>query len=640
MENGLSSLFDVAASLFLFALATQCALGWIFALLFLSFLRAAGAPHYFRTWTLAWFARAIALTVILLRFSVPLLSGSDPQILNGTLQSEGLYALYQGAKLLAIWWLFEGVLAFAGRPPTARVRFLVPLLLVLGAVASTMLVQDVEQLLLVQSPLVIGTSLWGALALVRLPRARQCAGTRITTAALLTQAVLWVLYAVAFADSNHGPWPLVRTPWTILAAHNSYFDLAVDVLVAAGLTVLLLQDTHRRQLEAEAERARLQAELLRGERLRSLGTLVSGVAHELNNPLTSILGYAEVLATADGEREHSRAAAVIREQALRCRRIVRGLAAFGGRGSDVLERLDFRALLERVVRGFELQLDQGGVRVVIEAPEAAPHLLGDRFALEQVVTNLLANAVQASPTGGRVTLALTSTAETLELRVEDEGPGFSEDVLPYVFDPFFTTNAPGRGTGLGLAIVHGVVHAHEGTVRAENRGTRGARLIVRLPVRLPPATTPMPAEALPTRELEPKPRPAPVARALELLVIEDEEQLCEMFASLGRRRGWLVTSATSGAGGLARLEAERERFDVVLCDLRMAAPDGIEVHDRLLREDPALLERFLFLTGDLGSEEVADFARRCTRPIVRKPFDLGALCAAIEELGTARLVTR
>lgn len=638
MENGLSSLLDVAASLFLFALATQCVLGWIFALLFLSFLRASGERHDFRTWTLAWFARAFALSVILVRFSVPLLRGSDPQILNGTLQSEGLYALYQGAKVLAIWWLFEGVLAFAGRPPPARVRRLLPLFLALVAVASTALLENVEELLLVQSPLVIGTSLWGALVLVRLPRARRCAGTRITSAALLAQAGLWVLYTIAFADRNHGPWPLVRTPWTILAAHNSYFDLAVDVLVAAGLTVLLLQDTHRRQLEAEAERARLQAELLRGERLRSLGTLVSGVAHELNNPLTSILGYAEVLAAPGGEREHSRAAVVIREQALRCRRIVRGLAAFGGRGSDVLERLDFRALLERVVRGFELQLDQGGVRVVIEAPDAAPGLLGDRFALEQVVTNLLANAVQASPADGRVTLALTSTVEALELRVEDEGPGFSEDVLPHVFDPFFTTSAPGRGTGLGLAIVHGVVQAHDGTVQAENREAGGARLIVRLPVRQPRAPAPTPAE-LPTREIEPRPRPTPLARELELLVIEDEEQLCEMFVSLGRRRGWLVTSATNGAEGLARLQAGRARYDVVLCDLRMAAPDGIEIHDRLLREDPGLLERFLFLTGDLGSEEVAAFARRCTRPIVRKPFDLAALCAAIEELGTARFVS-
>ncbi len=638
MENGWNSLLDVASALFLFALATQCALAWIFASLFLSFLRFSGKPRYLRAWTLSWIARAVALTVILVRFSVPLLRGSDPQILNGSLSSDVLYALYQGAKLLSIWWLLESVLDFAGHALSERIRRVLPLSLLLVAAASVALLDDVEGLLLVQSPFVIGTSLWGALLLSRLPRARRCAGTRITSVALLAQAVLWALYSVVFVDRSHGPWPLDRSFWSVLAAHNSYFDLVVDVLVAAGLVVLLLQDAHRRQLEAESERARLHEELLRGERLRSLGTLVSGVAHELNNPLTSILGYAEVLATAGVEPEHSRSVDVIREQALRCRRIVRGLAAFGGKGGEVLERIDFRALLARVVRGFEPELDQRGVRVVIEGSKPVPEVLGDRFALEQVVTNLLANALQASPADGRVTLVLTGTTDALELCVEDEGPGIPADILPHVFDPFFSTRVSGQGMGLGLAIVHGVVRAHDGTVRAENRLPHGARLIVSLPVRSPAAAARREAQGLPTRELEPKPRPGPAVRALELLVIEDEQHLCEMLVSLGRRQGWQVTSASNGAEGLAHLGAGRARFDVVLCDLRMAPPSGIEIHDRLLREDPELLERFLFVTGDLGSEEGAAFAKRCVRPIVRKPFDLATLSAAIAERGAARAI--
>lgn len=626
-----------AALLFLFALGTQCALAWIFALLFLAFLRTAGEPPYLRSWTWAWFARALGLSAILVRFTL-LLARGESQILSGTFQSAVLYSLYQGAKVLTIWWLLEGVLAFAERAVSPKTRRWIPWFLLLAALASVQLSDNVEDLLLVQCPLVIGASLVAALVLFRLVPERRSAGTRLTGAALLAQATLWVLYSITFLDRNRGPWPLERTPWTLLAAHNSYFDLAVDVMVASGLVVLLLQDVHRRQLEAESERSRMQAELARSERLRSLGTLVSGVAHELNNPLTAILGFAEALVGPESESERARYANIIREQALRCRRIVRGLATFSGKESEVFEHIAFHALLVRVTRGFEFELGRRNVRVEIQAPDSLPELVGDRFALEQLAANLLANAAQASPAGGSVTLALRFDQGALELRVEDEGPGIPSDVLAHIFDPFFTTRVPGEGMGLGLAVVHGIVRAHDGTIRAENRDPRGARLVVTLPVRSRRRSSEALGDDLVTHEIPPYPRrvASGTEAPLELLVIEDEVLLCEMLASFGARRGWRVALATSGSVGLARLRAEGQRFDVVLCDLRMATPSGIEIHDRLAVEDPQLLRRFLFITGDLGSEEVAEFARRASRPILRKPFRNEELALRVEELAVAR----
>jgi CheY-like chemotaxis protein/anti-sigma regulatory factor (Ser/Thr protein kinase) len=327
----------------------------------------------------------------------------------------------------------------------------------------------------------------------------------------------------------------------------------------------------------------------------------------------------------------------VREQALRCRHIVRGLANFGGHDSEVREPLDLHALCERVVRGFSLE--PGAARIEIDAPADLPELLANRFALEQVVANLLSNALQASPANGLVRLALRSTPDALVLAVEDEGPGIPEAIRAHVFDPFFSTRTREHGMGLGLAIVHGVVQAHGGSVRAENRVPRGARLVVTLPLRPTPAKPP--AAPLAEHVLEPRPRPpmdAGAPRPLELLVIEDEPRLCELFRSLGTIRGWRVVSAGSGADGLARLTAERARFDVILCDLRMPGPSGIEIHDRLRAEDPELLERFLFVTGDLGSDETALFARRCTRPIVRKPFEFSELGVEIETLAGARRI--
>lgn len=624
MEHDWSSLFGAAASLFLFALATQCVLAWLFTLVFLSFFRAARGTSYFGSWTCAWSARAVGLTAILLRFSLPLASGREPQILDGTFFSNTSYFVYQAAKLLACWWLLEGIVSFAGHP--VRPRRWVPIALVAVGASAVLVARNVEDLLLIQAPLNIAANLVSVVVLMRLPASRRNVGTRMTWAALLAQVLLWVAYAIALLDSDHGPWPLVRTPMTILLAHNSYFDLALDVLVGSGLIALLLQDVHRRQLETEADRVRMRAELERSERLRSLGTLVSGVAHELNNPLAAILGFAETISATTDETESARQADIIREQALRCRRIVRGLSTFSGKGSEVFERIRWRPLLERVTRGFEFELGRKGVLTSIRVDPGLPELVGDRFALEQMVANLLANALQASPAGETVTLAASARGDELELCVDDNGPGFPADVGGRVFDPFFTTRGPGEGMGLGLTVVHGIALAHEGTVRAENRAEGGARVTVTLPVR---------GGGLRERKDTPG-RRRPRTKRLEVLVIEDETLLCEMFRTLGARNGWNVTLAGSGQAGLAHLRREGESFDVVLCDLRMAAPSGIEIHDILQREAPKLLDSFVFVTGDLSSKEAIAFVARCGRPILEKPFALEALVAEVEELAALR----
>ncbi len=620
---------NVKSSLFLFALATQCTLAWIFSILFLAFLRTAGEPPYFRYWTWAWFARAGALSIALVRFGLPLLQGIEAREFDGTLLSTAGYALYQVGKFLNSVWLLEGAFLFTGvRWPKLRSRGLA-LGAILLALISVALATVVEDLLTLQAPVVALASGLAATLLFRLPRARRSFGTRLAGTMLAVQASLWVVYFVAFLRRD-GAWPMVNNVWTIIAAHNSYFDITVDVLVASSLVVLLLQDAHRRKLEAEGERSRLQAELGRNERLSSLGTLVSGVAHELNNPLTAILGFAEALTAPASEEERMRHANIIREQALRCRRIVRGLATFSGRESEVRESIDVRALFERVARGFEFELARQRLNISIQVPDSLPRFQGDRFALEQMVTNLLSNAVRSSPSGARVTLSARLDADAIELVVEDEGQGIPAEVLSRVFDPFFSTRGPGEGMGLGLAVVHGIVQAHGGTVRAENTVPRGARFVVTLPLRSLSA----PREDEESLEI---PRTGSESlKTIALLVIEDEPLLREMLATLGSRRGWRVSTASSGRTGLERLRKDGEHFDVVLCDLRMAAPSGIEVHDLLAAEEPELLERFLFLTGDLVSGEAAAFAARCTRPILRKPFHIHDLAAHIEEIATAR----
>jgi two-component system NtrC family sensor kinase len=632
MDQAWRTLFEASSTLQLFALGTQVALAWIFALVLLAFLRVTQGPSYFRVWTWSWFARAIGLSAILVRFNVHLEMVPAPESVNLNSLSSVCFIIYQSGKLLAIWWLLEGVLRFVERPPSARLTRWVPVLLVGVAILAILLSKNVEDLLLYQAPLMVTASVVAALHLVRLAPVQRSAGTRLATLALCVQALLWTAYFAIYVRPTHGFWLLNPSLEAKFAAHNSYFDLVVDVMMASSLVVLLLQDVHRRQLAAEAERARLRIELDRSERLRSLGTLVSGVAHELNNPLTAILGFAETL-HGQVESQQARAVDIIKEQALRCRRIVRGLSTFSGARSPVLEPVAVRRLLERVVRGFEFELAHHAVKPVIQAPEGLI-VSGDVYALEQMVANLLSNATQASPAGGGVSLIARPIEGGVEFAIEDEGPGIPDELRERVFDPFFTTRPTGRGMGLGLSVVHGIVQAHGGSVRAENRTPRGARMVITLPNQGALRTS---DEQLEQREI---PRPNSAMKSdsatLELLVIDDEPLLCELLREHGRRRGWHVTICTTGLEGLAELE-RTPTPDVVLCDLRMAPPTGLEIHDRLLVTRPELLERFLFMTGDLGSEEASRFAQRCSRPILQKPFRFDELTARVEEIARATL---
>jgi len=627
-----NAIFEVSGSLFLSALVTQCTLAWIFTTLFFLVLRSAEWTGFFRSWTWAWGARALALTAVLVRFLVPISDEVRPASLDGTLFSTLCYSFYQTCKFANCWWLLEGALIFAGRGerPLGGRGMLV--LLALFAVLSVVLSGSIEDALAVQAPLVILTSAYAAWVLFRLPQGRASFGTRLTASALSVQAGLWVLYLVAFARPYRGTWPIVRTPWTVLTAHNSYFDLSVDVIVAAGLLVILLQELNRRQAESESERARLHEELARSERLRSLGTLVSGVAHELNNPLAAILGYAETLPEVRNEQERQRASEVIREQALRCRRIVRGLATFSGHETQTQERTELGQLLERVVQGFQFELARSDVRIELHSTPTPLRVVGDRYALEQLFTNLVANALQVSPVGGVVRVEFAPQGETLVVRVHDQGPGISAEAMARLFDPFFTTKAPGQGMGMGLAVAHGIARSHGGTIRAENQEPHGACFFVQLPARASGDEEP-----LATREIPRPPRGSTSARTgqLHMLVIEDEPMLCEMLRSIGRQHGWDVETCDSGREGLRLLCERSGRYDVVLCDLRMASPSGIELHDLLVNEHPDWLERFLFVTGDLSSDEAAEFAERCARPILRKPFQIVDLVREVERTAAA-----
>jgi signal transduction histidine kinase len=253
-----------------------------------------------------------------------------------------------------------------------------------------------------------------------------------------------------------------------------------------------LASTRNSLEEKVAERtARLeqtQSELLQAAKLASLGQLVSGVAHEINNPLTSILGLSEVLLNRPGmDTALQRPLRMIREEALRVRHLVANLTSFARRAPCRVQRIDLRNLLSHLADLRHYQLLANNIFLHVHAPSEPVWVMADPDQLTQVLLNLALNSEQAIDGGrprGDIWVACGTEKGLAWLSVKDSGPGVDPSIEDRIFDPFFTTKPAGQGTGLGLSIAHGIIQQHQGTIQVESKPGEGAKFVIRLPLAL------------------------------------------------------------------------------------------------------------------------------------------------------------
>ena len=388
-------------------------------------------------------------------------------------------------------------------------------------------------------------------------------------------------------------------------------------------------------VEDVTEQQALETQLVQSEKLAAVGQLVSGVAHELNNPLTSIAGLSEFLLEQKelGKKDRGHLQ-VIQEQAERAGRIVRNLLTFARKGSAERVPVDLNDVIRRTLSLTAYDLKLQDITVERELSGALPDVFGDRHGLQQVVLNLLTNAAHAVAENPRerprqITVSTWFDGQ-VHLRVADTGPGISDEVAQSVFTPFFTTKEPGKGTGLGLSITYSIVESHGGQIALEPRGPRGGAAFR---VDLPPAPADAVRPALTPVHGTPTATASPSVKRTILLVDADpavQRTIKALFSGDGH------DVEIAGDPQHALDLAQRGGFDLVITDARAMAPGkrGTLLAEELVARMPALRERIIVATGDVRPATEETLARLGVR-YVRKPFNLRDLRVAAARLWEA-----
>ncbi len=378
----------------------------------------------------------------------------------------------------------------------------------------------------------------------------------------------------------------------------------------------------------------IQSKLLQTEKMAALGQLVSGIAHELNNPLTAIIGYAQLLLGHGLSTDQLSEAKKVYQQAERARRIVKNLLYFARENKPERSRVDLNEIVQRTLalRSYELKVEN--IQVEFELDSHLPQTMADPYQLQQVVLNLVVNAEQALleerghgcvriRTSHSARLPGPRAAGRILLEVSDDGPGIPPVIASRIFDPFFTTKPPGVGTGLGLSIVYGIVQQHGGEVTFENQHGAGVRFLVELPVVPVPATDR--ATALPYSA----DRPGAVA-AGRILVVEDEPTVAQLIVDVLREEGHQAEAVLDSQDGLTLIS--RGQYDLVICDLRMPRLDGPAFYDALVRSGSPIRDKILFTTGDTLAPRTIEFLEPNGFPYLAKPFLVEELKLAVNRL--------
>lgn len=375
-----------------------------------------------------------------------------------------------------------------------------------------------------------------------------------------------------------------------------------------------------------------QDQLIQTEKLASLGQLVSSIAHEINNPLTPILGYAQMLMTSPetDEEKRLRFIEVIYNSADKVRKIVENLLSFARKDKPRREYVSINDILKNTVELRQYQLELDNIGVVMDLDEDLPRTMADSTQIDQVFTNIISNACHAIAGSGarRGTVTIkTRKGEggDIEAVIADTGPGIPGEIVHRIFDPFFTTKPTGVGTGLGLSVSYGLMKEHNGEILVESEPGKGASFIVRLPVRDYKDYLLMEEEEYRDVERE----AGPERKGRRVLIVDDEELVTMLVEGILQGEGFDTDIVTNGEDALSLIRDGG--YDFIICDIKMPQMNGMEFYRRVKEMNAALAGRMLFMTGDTSADTM-EFVNGTGNVMLAKPFKIDEFRDAVRRI--------
>ena len=369
-----------------------------------------------------------------------------------------------------------------------------------------------------------------------------------------------------------------------------------------------------------------QQQTIQTEKLAGISEFVSGVAHELNNPLTSVMGFSELLQQSELHEQQRRYLDVISKSAKRCQKIVHNLLSFARRHAPERKVICVNEIVESAVEILQNQMRDGNIEVVMQLEPNLPATELDPHQMQQVFLNVINNARQAmegQETHGKLRVATETAGDKVRIIFQDNGPGIPPENITRIFNPFFTTKEVGKGTGLGLSLCYGIVSEHGGTITPHSTVGQGATFVIELPI------TQKPVRATEKTTATASPAPAEEGDGKRVLVVDDEDMILQMIKEVLTRNGYKVDIAHDGESALRRLS--QYHYDLALCDWKMPGLNGEQVFERLNASNPEMSRRLIFITGEVN-ERVQEFLRSKNKICLSKPFTLVEFRSAIDKV--------
>ena len=394
---------------------------------------------------------------------------------------------------------------------------------------------------------------------------------------------------------------------------------ASDFLEKEHISVRLLE----RSIRYAISHKRMEEQIRESSRMASIGQLAAGVAHEINNPLTSVLGYSQLLLAQDPPASIAADVHRIYAEAKRAAKVVQDLLLFARKADYEKRYIDISPLLVRAQDLMSHEFIANNITVINQVPPDLPRTMADEHQMLQVFLNLLANAEQmcvSSHGRGRLVIGATASPDTINISIHDDGPGIPPENVNRIFEPFFTTKDVGRGTGLGLSICYGIIRQHGGELWAESEDGKGATFHIALPLVQP--------------EVDVEPPPTKLREILQstrqLLVVDDEPLIRNLLTKFLETRRFTVDQA--GEGEEAWRKVQTITYDCILLDLKMPGMGGRELYKLLEGWDKGSAEKVIFITGDTADPDTKQFLEATGNPVMMKPFELEALHHQVLEL--------